>query len=154
MSVTPDKIDTPAIEDKLDNRGKVDVGKAFKLRVVNHLSYANIGKHFNVSAQAIHQRLGDLIGLLDDPEIARAYEDNKQRILAGGEAILFSDLLDPDKRKAASLNNVAYAYTAVANQARLEAGKSTSNVSLRTAVDGLESKAQEAQELLDKLKGG
>ena len=152
MTVTPDKTDTPVIEDKLDNRGKIDVGKAFKLRVVNHLSYANIGKHFNVSPQAVHQRLADHIGLLDDPEIARAYEENKQRILSGGEAILFSDLLDPDKRKAASLNNVAYAYTAVATQNRLEQGKSTGNLSLRGTVDSLESLAMQAREKLDNLK--
>lgn len=161
MTVSPDKIVTPdtgefpidQLDKKPNNRGKIDIGEAFKLRLINHLSYDKIAKHFGVSKQAVYERLNKHIALLDDPQIAIAYEANKSRVLSGVEGNLLTALLDPQKVDNASLNNVAYAFTAVATQARLEAGKSTSNVSLRGTVDNLEALAMQAAEKLEKLKG-
>lgn len=139
------------IDDKLAHSGRVDVDEAFKLRLVNHLSYTQIGKHFGVSKQAVQQRLADHIALLDDPEIAKAYEANKSKVLSGVEGRLLTALLDPQKVEAASLNNVAYAFQAVANQNRLEGGKSTSNLSFRGTVDGLEDAKRQILDKLEKL---
>jgi hypothetical protein len=46
------------------------------------------------------------------------------------EWTLLRDMVDSDKRKRASLNNVAYAFQNIHNARRLESNQSTSNVAV------------------------
>lgn len=105
--------------------GKIDVAKAIELKLVKNLSNADIAKHFGVTPQAVQQRISKFEKILKNPEELKAYRKYKVDILESAEMALIRDLLDGKKRKAASLNNVAYALQNVNNIARLEKGEAT-----------------------------
>lgn len=104
---------------------KIDVAKAIELKLVKNLSYSDIAKHFNVTPQAVQQRIAKFEKILQNPEELDAYRKYKVDILDSAEMVLIRDLLDGKRRKAASLNNVAYALQNVNNIARLEKGQAT-----------------------------
>ena len=65
---------------------------------------------------------------MQHPDVVDTYQSNRNNVLSATELNLVSSLHDKDKLQKASLNNVAYAMTQVANLRRLEAGKSTHNL--------------------------
>jgi hypothetical protein len=109
---------------------KIDVAKALELRLTKNMTYAEIGLVFDCSPQAIEQALASFKSFLTcaDPASLKAYQEHKPSLLNAVEQRLLRSLIDEGKIEKASLNNVAYAYQQVANQNRLESGKSTSNV--------------------------
>lgn len=109
---------------------KVNVLEAWKLRIVNKMSYQQIADHYGCHASHIHRTLRKLNQFLPDEETAQAYSDTKAAILTGVEHRLLASLVDPSKIEKASLNNIAFAFRQVADQLRLERGQSTSNVSV------------------------
>lgn len=110
---------------KKNDAKKIDVGKAIELKLVKNLSNADIARYFGVSPQAISQRLTKFEKIIEKPEDLEAYRKYKVDILDSAEMTLIHDLLDSKRRKAASLNNVAYALQNVNNMARLERGEAT-----------------------------
>lgn len=113
----------------------LDVGKALKLRLVNHLSYQAIGDKFNVSRQAVHDALKPFCKLLEDPETVAAYRNKKAELLESVELSLVADMLDEDKRAKASLNNTAYALNTLNGIIRAERGQTaTNNISISLLV--------------------
>lgn len=137
------------VEDVLETNIGINVEEAYKMRVVNGLTFKQIGKHFKCSPQAVQQRLKNFLVLLDDPKAQAVYEQNTARLLNTGARILFTDMLDSNKRASASLNNTAYAFNTVYNASRLEAGKSNLNVSVRETAKGLLDKLNQ----LDDMEG-
>jgi len=115
--------------------GRIDKALALKLRVVNKLSYEEIGRQFGVSAQAVHQALRKFTGILDELPICSVYEDSKAEMLSAVEMRLLGLLLDPDKLKEASLNNVAYTFQQVFNANQLKRGQATANVNHNVIID-------------------
>lgn len=102
---------------------KIDISQAIKYRYINNLSLQEIGDRFGCSKQAINQALKPFEAIMKDKGTLDAYRSRKQDILESTEMELINQILDKDKLKKASTNNIAYAYQAIANQARLEAGK-------------------------------
>ena len=115
----------------------IDLPRAIKMRFLNGNTYTEIGKLFNVSKQAIEQALRPFKRLMADQNSLQAYNDNYKSILKNANMVLMGGMLDPDKLKDASLNNVAYAFNTVANHQRLEEGKSTDNIGVSGVVDVL-----------------
>jgi predicted DNA-binding protein YlxM (UPF0122 family) len=105
--------------------GKIDLAQAIKLRYKNKLSYEEIGKHFNCTAQAVHSKLQTFMNNLDDPEMIQSFEEFKPEILSSVERKLISKILDSEKLEKANLNNVAYAFTQIHTANRLQRGQST-----------------------------
>jgi len=106
--------------------GKIDVSKALKLRIKNHLTYEEIAAHFGCSRQAIYEKLKTFVKYVENPEAIQAFEDNKAEILSSVEQVMISKILDEDKLQKASLNNVAYAFTQIHTANRLQRGQATS----------------------------
>lgn len=104
---------------------KIDIAKAIELKLVKNLSNSDIARHFDVTPQAVQQRLAKFEKILQKPGELEAYRRYKVDILESAEMTLIRDLLDGKRRKAASLNNVAYALQNVNNIARLEKGEAT-----------------------------
>ena len=100
-------------------------------------SQAKIGEHFGVSRQAISHKLKGLWELLDR-ESAEAYRENKVQLLNAMEMEMLSLLGEKEKRKKATLGNVAYAFTQIHQARRLEAGESTQNLGLHALVEKYE----------------
>jgi hypothetical protein len=99
------------------------------MRLKKRMTYREIEKQTGIDHSTIHKKYSDVIALFDPEKIER-YEANKPSVLSGAEKILLQDMLDPDKREKASLNNVAYAYDKVFQANRLERGQSTDNTSI------------------------
>ena len=130
---------------------KVDVPKALQLRHANGLTDAQIAKHFDCSKQAIQQALKRFNRILLPLSELQAYQEKKAGILESVEVALVSDLVDPARRKKASLNNTAYALSQVANMTRLEKGLSTSNVAYVDMAGSLEEIQQQRKQLEETL---
>ncbi len=109
---------------------KLDVKKALCLRIENNMTYDQIAKQLGVTRQAVFKSLKPLMRLMDNPEATAAYRDNRAEFMDSVERVLASHLVDKDKLKAASVNNIAYAVSQINNIGRLERGQSTQNVAV------------------------
>jgi len=76
-----------------------------------------------------------VLKLIDDPQANKAFAQNQVSILQGTERVLIGNILDPEKLKKASVNNLAYAFQQVHNARRLEAGMSTEQVDVHVAYE-------------------
>ena len=109
-------------------RRKIDLAEAVKLHFLHGESYVTIGRRYNVCKQAVHIALKPFKQVLQDGQMLQAYNEHYVQILQSGRNLLIHDLLDPVKRREASLNNVAYAFDKVSTHLRLEQGRSTANL--------------------------
>ena len=125
--------------------GRVDVAIALELRLKKGKTIQEIADHFGVCKQAVSQRLRAFMGILQTPDALKAYQNSKTDILSAVELKLVSQLLDGDKLKDASLNNVAYALQNVFNMNRLEQDKSTSNIALALKFEVIEQDQEPVQ---------
>lgn len=121
--------------DPQEPHNSVDLSQALTLRIKHKLPYGAIAAQMGVTKQAIHQRLKRFLPLLTDTASTDEYECYKGQLLSSVELALVEQLVDKDKIKEASLNNVAYAFQQVSNAGRLARGESTENINL-VAVQG------------------
>lgn len=132
----------------------VDVPKALQLRHAHGLTDAQIARQFGCSRQAVQQALSRFRRILLPASELQAYQEKKAGILESVEATLVCDLVDPARRKKASLNNTAYALSQVANMTRLEKGLSTSNVAyvdMAASLDEIQQQRKQLEEALNDL---
>ena len=109
---------------------QLDLQKIVNYRLRNKLSYRQIGAIMGVSKDTIKDRLRPLKSLLSDPAAVDIYRDNRADMMDAIESRLATQILDEDKLKGASVNNIAYAMAQLNNIGRLERGQSTSNVAV------------------------
>ena len=128
-----------------------DVKKALELRRLKNLSYAEVGKIMNRSAQAIQQGLKRFEKILLPQEELETYRGNKADILESVEYELLNECVDTDKVKKASLNNVAYSLNVLNNMTRLEKDKSTTNIAFKDMSDDLDEVQRERKQLEEAL---
>ena len=112
--------------------GKIDLTEAFKLRYRHGLSYQQIADRFGVTKQAVHQRLTNISQLLPNHEEIETYRQSKAQMLDALEYKVYNEMLDPDKLKAASFNNLAYGFQNISTQNRLEKGLATDRLDIQT----------------------
>jgi len=130
------------------NKNKLDVAQVIKLRNVNKLSFGKIADITGCTRQSVHRAYHKFIDVLQDTDITETFESNRANILTSIEMSLLQDLCDAEKRKKASLNNVAFAYSKVNDARRLEQGKSASGGVTVT----IEIAYQQAQDLATKAR--
>jgi hypothetical protein len=116
-------------------KNKINVAEAFRLRVNHKLPLQEIANRFGCHKASISKALKRFIATLPNPEEIKVYVDNKSQLLTGVELKLISEIANPDKLKAASLNNAAYAFQQIHNANRLESGKSTMNAALTISLE-------------------
>ena len=107
---------------------QLDLQKIVTYRLKNKLSYRQIGAVMGVSKDTIKDRLKPLKRLLKDPAAVDIYRENRADMMDAIERELATQILDEDKLKSASVNNIAYAMAQLNNIGRLERGQSTANV--------------------------
>ena len=135
-----------------DERPSLDVTKALKLRINNHLSYDEIGKLCGgYSRQAVHQALKPFLGMIADPEARQAYKESKADVLEGAQLQVITNLVDNERLKKASVNNLAYAAQSLDNMIRLERGQSTANISYADHSKALSTLIDEQRRLANEL---
>ena len=107
-----------------------DVLKAYRLRVLNRLSYQEIADQLGEPKSSVYKALAQLVALTHDHERLRQYEEIRPALLSAAEERLMASLVDEEAIEKASLNNRAYAFQQLHNARRLESGQSTQNLSI------------------------
>jgi hypothetical protein len=116
------------IDQTIEKVNRIDIKKAFVMRFINGVGEPDIAARFGVSKQAVNQALKPFAKLIPNHQASQTFRENKALILDSVEHDLVSLLLDRDKRKKATLGNVAYALDKINNINRLERGLATSIV--------------------------
>lgn len=133
---------------------KVDVATALKMRLVKKMSYQEIADKFGCNKSTVHIALKRFEAIIREPNEIEAYRQSKADLLESAELQILEKLVDGETIQKASLNNAAYAFTALHNAGRLERGKSTANVDIRHTQEEIEVLDAEYKELQAQLKSG
>lgn len=125
----------PSVETARDQGGhqkayNFDVLKAYRLRVLNHLSYQEIADQLDEPKSSVYKALAQLVALTHDHERMAQYEEIRPALLSAAEERLLASLVDEETIEKASLNNRAYAFQQLHNARRLEAGQSNQNIGI------------------------
>jgi len=107
-----------------------DLGKAIELRLSRGLTYQEIADKLGVGRTTVYDKVRRVLGLLDAPNLNKAYEKTRVETLGAVERVMIGQLADPDKLEKASLNNVAYAFQQVHNARRLESNLATEHIDI------------------------
>jgi len=102
----------------------VDVSSALDLRLNHGLSYSQIGTLQQVSPQAIHQKIKDLLPI----EGIKTYQENRADILSSLQVKLLGEL-DDDRIQKMSGKDLVVSAAVLFDKERLERDLSTDNVS-------------------------
>jgi len=129
-------------------KGKIHLPTAWRLRLQHGLSYVEIGRYFQCHKSAAERACKKLEQLRLDPNHIAAFRATKGEMLEGGQLRLLASLMDEKKLRKATTNQVAFAFSKVSEQLRLERGESTANVSILSKI------VQAADEKLFDGKGG
>ena len=148
------------MDKKKDNapvkKGKIDIRKAFNLKFVKDRTYQEIADKFGCSPQSVHKALSKFKVILEDPKIIETYKANVGRVLNAVEFKLLEHLVEENKLKSASLNNVAYAFQQIHNARRLEEGLSTGNLAVnvgKSLTDAHEKAKKQREKLRESAAG-
>lgn len=133
---------------------KIDGTKALKWRLQG-LSYQDIANRFGCTKQSVHDKLKRFKDLIEAPDDIDAFRNHEVELLDSALMTLVGDITDKQKRKKATLGNVAYAIDKLHNYKRLVQGKSTSNVMFADVSSGMQEAALKyaesmAKQLMDK----
>lgn len=130
---------------------KVDVATALKMRLVKKMSYQEIADKFGCNKATVYIALKRFEAIIREPAEIEAYRQSKADLLESAELQILEKLVDGETIQKASLNNAAYAFTALHNAGRLERGKSTANVDIRHTQEEIEVLDAEYKELQAQL---
>ena len=108
----------------------IDFKKLFDWRYKHQLPLVNISELSGVPKSTLADWYKPIDQLIKNPESLELYKRNRPSILSSLECELIKDLTDSEKRKKASLNNVAYAFQQIHVARRLEEGLSTGNLAV------------------------
>lgn len=121
-----------------------DVSQACNLRINNKLTYAQIGKQFGVSKQAIHRLIKPLL----PTEATKTFKEQRADILANLQLNLLSNV-DSVRLKKTGVRDLVVSAGILYDKERLERGQSTQNVAYNVITERL-AKIKEEQESIDK----
>lgn len=134
----------------MKSKQKLDIMDAIQLKVTNKLSLSKISAITNIPRSTIHKKYQDVIELFDADKI-NDYEAKKPEVLSGMERVLIREMMDRDKLKSASLNNVAYTFAQVTNANKLSRGQATQIVDAGQNIRDIEQLKAQADVLINGL---
>ena len=142
------------MESKRPNKpsNRIDLAEALRLRLQRGLTYQEIADRLGCAKSTGYTSINNVLKLVDDPQANQAFAQNQVNILQGTERVLIGNLLDPEKLKKASVNNLAYAFTQVHNARRLEAGMSTEQVDIHLAYEQARERKRKIGEHMEAIK--
>ena len=120
------------------NAKSFDVAKALQLRLVKHLTYAQIGALYNTSPANIRKGLKPMIALLDDPQAVAAFRSSEAELMDAIRMLAMQamgeQLTDPKRRKKLDLLRLNNLYGTLFDKQRLVRGESTQIIHQLTAI--------------------
>ncbi len=130
----PDTNDIEPFDKRTKNGKPIDLKKVLSLKIEKGMTNVEIAAIVGYSKQYISKILSKFEPMLQHPEILHTYDGNRTHVLNSIELSLLDDLVDEDRRKKATLNNTAYAFSQIQNARRLESGQTTENVGVAVEV--------------------
>lgn len=119
------------------NGAKLDAARALILHEEKGLSYEEIGKIYGVDKRTVGRAirpLRELFGLVGNGRASTEWRSIESKVLDTIRTMVSERMLDDEKLDAASLRDLAFVYREIFQAHRLIEGKSTENVSLRSAM--------------------
>lgn len=104
---------------------KIPLAEALKFRYQNKLTLREIAERYNVTESAVHQRLEKFTNMLLAPDEAEAFREQEIEILRNVRFKITNEMLNPDKLKDASINNLAYAHSNLFRDESILSGRPT-----------------------------
>lgn len=131
---------------------RIDLAEALRLRLHRGLTYQEIADKLGCAKSTVYTSVNNVLKLVDDPQANQAFSQNQVSILQGTERVLIGNLLDPEKLKKASVNNLAYAFAQIHNARRLEADMSTEQVDIHLVYEQTRERQRKAAERIKAIK--
>jgi predicted DNA-binding protein YlxM (UPF0122 family) len=131
---------------------KINLSEALKFRYQNKLSYQEIADRYGVTKQAVHAKLKKFQDLLMEPDEAEAFRDKEVEIVRNVRFKLLEGMIDPEKIKDASINNLAYAQSQLFRDESVLTGRPTDIYDSFSVTANLEDLQKREQELLKKIE--
>lgn len=112
----------------------VDPARVFELRVRNRLAFPAIAQLLGASEAACRAAVKPLLAALEGHDLGDAYRQHEAELLDVVSSKIVANMLDPKRLRAASLNNLAFAFSRLHEARRLQRGESTANVGVKADV--------------------
>ena len=123
---------------RVTNAKSWDVAKALQLRLVKHLTYAQIGILYDVTPATIRTGLAPMISLLDNPVAVPAFRESEAELMDAVRMLAMQamgeQLTDPKRRKKLDLLRLNNLYGTLFDKQRLVRGESTQIIHQLTAI--------------------
>lgn len=100
-----------------------DLAVALEKKLVNRMSYQQIGDYYGIKKNTVYKRLRKFLSILDISTDIGKLDGQLTNLFTAGTFKYFQELLNEDKLKDASLNNIAYAFTQINNARLTQQGK-------------------------------
>lgn len=131
---------------------KIDLSKAIKLRIEKNNTYEEIAKQFDVSKQAVEQRLKPYELMLGNPEQVSQFDRNKDHVLSAAQAKLLVSAIDPEKINKSSTLQLTTAFSQLFDKQRLIRGESTENLNIKSMAMHLKGQIDADEQALRELE--
>ncbi len=141
-------VETGSTKQASNKPNRINVAKAFKLRLEHNLTYQQIADMQGVTKAAVYERLQPLLKFVESPDIIQAYRSDKASIAESVQFTYLEALLDVERIKKASANNMAYVIQVLDNIIRLDRDKPTSNIAIHAIIAQIKGKNLENAETL------
>jgi hypothetical protein len=139
------------LEEKIPSkRGKIDVSKALKLWA-GGTPQADIARSLNSSESSVSQALKPFKNLIANPEALKAFEDQRDKILTGGQAKLLAAALNDKTIKKSSTLQLVSSYGILFDKQRLVRGEATSNVNIKSLIQHNQAQLSGAKDALSQV---
>ena len=109
-------------------QGKIDIGEALRMYLAENKTYQQIGEHFGVAKQSVHERLKPIIALTEPQSDYAAYRNNRALLFDGAVLKLLKELLTSGKIKKANMGEISTSIERLYKLMRLENNQSTENI--------------------------
>lgn len=111
-----------------------------------------IGDIYGLKRQTICQKIQGIFAAIDKQRI-EAYDDFKIPMLKAAKTVILDNMFAPKVIKKASFNNLAYGFTQLSHDLRLEQGQSTQNIDFHATIRSIKEDEAKVKELDAQLAG-
>ena len=122
------------------------------LRYKHNMSINQIADKMGCHKSTVFRKLEKYLKILPNPEEVESYRENKTIFLESLELKVYKEMMQPDKLKDASFNNLAYGFQNISTQNRLEKGLVTSRIESFSVTASLDDLDRRKQELLKTVR--
>lgn len=142
---------TIATDTAHEQDAKYPLEEMIKWRYKHDMSIGQIGDKMGCHRTTVFRKLEKFLKLLPNPDEVENYRKNKVTMLTALEAKVYGYMCNNKTLKEASFNNLAYGFSKITLENRLEQGLATERIDSFAVTASLDDLARRKQELVDKV---